>query len=475
VIIGIVVALLVGGYYGVRALANGSGGPLKASGTIETVSVNLSPELSGRVKEVLVDEGQAVKSGEALLVLDDTLLQQQRKVAAAGLDSSKAASQTAQNALDIAQAQYQNTLETALAKGKTARLADWFAKDRLEFNQPNWYFSRAEQVQAVQTQIDEAKKAWDAAQANLTSVTQALDKADFQAAEQRVLNARVAYLISKDVNHRGQNSIDAQAPQGRYNKAHCGSDQGYQLANNRLTNIYYGCTGDVNLSESSQTLFDNAQTELTAAQQAYDALLSTKAANDVQQARADVAVAQERYYAALDRLSGLQTDDQTPTVTAAKGAVDQAQANHNETQKAAMQAQANLDLLDAQLAKLTVYAPMDGVILTRSVEPGEFVQPGAAALTMGNINDLTITVYVPEDRYGQIHLGQQANVKVDSFPDLTFTAQVTHISDQAEFTPRNVQTAEGRSSTVYAIKLTVTDPQGKLKPGMPADVTFSSK
>lgn len=477
VIIGIAIALLIGGYYGVRALANGAGGPLKASGTIETVSVNLSPELSGRVKEVLVDEGQTVKSGQPLLVLDDTLLQEQRKVSAAGLDSAKAAGLTAQNALDIAQAQYQNTLETALAQGKATRLQDWTTKDRLEFTQPNWYFSRAEQVQAVQTQIDEAKKAWDAAQANLTTVTQSLDKAGFQAAEQRVLNARVAYLISKDVNHRGQNSVDAQAPQGRYNKANCGWDQGYRLVAKHqvktLINDLYGCTGDVNLSTSSDALYNAALTELTSAQHAYDALLNTKAANDVMQARADVAVAQERYYTALDRLKGLQTDDQTPTVTAAQGAVDQAQANYDQTQKAVMQAQASLDLLDAQLAKLTVYAPTDGVILTRSVEPGEFVQPGATALTMGNISQLTITVYVPEDRYGEIHLGQQATVKVDSFPSLTFTAEVTHISDQAEFTPRNVQTAEGRSSTVYAIKLTVTDPQGKLKPGMPADVTFA--
>ena len=50
---------------------------------------------------------------------------------------------------------------------------------------------------------------------------------------------------------------------------------------------------------------------------------------------------------------------------------------------------------------------------------------------------------------------------------------MTHIADQAEFTPRNVQTVEGRSATVYAIKLTVVDPQGRLKPGMPADVSFN--
>jgi HlyD family secretion protein len=64
---------------------------------------------------------------------------------------------------------------------------------------------------------------------------------------------------------------------------------------------------------------------------------------------------------------------------------------------------------------------------------------------------------------------------VDSFAGQTFKAQVSNISNQAEFTPRNVQTAEGRSSTVYAIKLTVVDTQGKLKPGMPADVTFIPK
>jgi len=159
---------------------------------------------------------------------------------------------------------------------------------------------------------------------------------------------------------------------------------------------------------------------------------------------------------------------QSPAVTAAANALAQAGSN-------LAQAEASLALLDAQMAKLTVYAPMDGVILTRSVEPGEFVQPGAIALSMADLSQLTITVYVPEDRYGEISLGQQASVSVDSFPGATFQAQVTYISDQAEFTPRNVQTVEGRSSTVYAVKLKVNDPGGKLKPGMPADVVFGDK
>ena len=136
------------------------------------------------------------------------------------------------------------------------------------------------------------------------------------------------------------------------------------------------------------------------------------------------------------------------------------------------QAEANLALLDTQVAKLTIVAPIDGVILTRNVEPGEFVQPGAVALTMADLTNLTITVYVPENLYGQIALGQIAKVHVDSFPDLVFNATVVHIADQAEFTPRNVQTVEGRSSTFYAIKLQVEDLEGKLKIGMPADVVF---
>jgi multidrug resistance efflux pump len=79
---------------------------------------------------------------------------------------------------------------------------------------------------------------------------------------------------------------------------------------------------------------------------------------------------------------------------------------------------------------------------------------------------------VPEDRYGEIQLGDKAQVSVDSFPDETFDAVVVRIADRAEFTPRNVQTEEDRRTTVYAVELLVETTLGKLKPGMPADVVF---
>jgi multidrug efflux pump subunit AcrA (membrane-fusion protein) len=138
-------------------------------------------------------------------------------------------------------------------------------------------------------------------------------------------------------------------------------------------------------------------------------------------------------------------------------------------------AQANLNLLDDQIAKTTVFAPVDGVVMTRNAEPGSVVNAGAALLTLARLDELTITVYAPEDRVGEVSLGQTANVSVDSFPDAVFTAAVSYISDQAEFTPRNVQTVSGRKNTVFAIKLKLNDKSEKLKPGMPADVTFLAK
>ncbi|MGB2897122.1 MAG: efflux RND transporter periplasmic adaptor subunit [Anaerolineales bacterium] len=136
------------------------------------------------------------------------------------------------------------------------------------------------------------------------------------------------------------------------------------------------------------------------------------------------------------------------------------------------QTEVELQTIDLQLKDLVVLAPINGVVLTRRVEPGEVLLPGAAALMIGDLDHLTITVYVPEDRYGEIALGSQVLVSVDSFPDLAFHAYVLRIADQAEFTPRNVQTEEGRKTTVFAVELSVDDPMGRLKPGMPADVLF---
>ena len=467
----LVLILLVGGYYAFRALQPQENGDLAASGTIEATVVNISPEIAGKVKDVLVEEGQPVKMGDPLLILDESLFAAQRAVALSQLDAANAGVESAQNSLTIAQSQYQITLESALAQGKETRLQDWFS-DPDQFEQPGWYYSREEQVQAMQAQVELAKREMENAQANLIQISQDLEQAEFLKTEERLLNARLAYLVAQTVNNRAQNSATRDTPKGLFNRTHCGTNAGYWVENARLTNQIYKCTGDEHLGDAGRTLYYSARDELESAQIEYNELLTTEAADKVLTGRAEVSVAQEHYYTALDLLRNLQTGDQSTQVMAAQGVVDQAQTAVEQMRKGVQQAQANLGLLDAQIAKLTLYAPKAGMVLTRNVEPGEFVQPGALAFALADLNDMTITVYVPEDRYGEISLGKQAQVTVDSFPGETFRAEVIHIADQAEFTPRNIQTVEGRSSTVYAIKLKVADGEGKLKIGMPADVVF---
>jgi HlyD family secretion protein len=120
-----------------------------------------------------------------------------------------------------------------------------------------------------------------------------------------------------------------------------------------------------------------------------------------------------------------------------------------------------------------IRAPIDGVVLLRAAEPGEITSAGGSLLVVANLDKMTLTVYVPEDQYGKIYLGQEYPITVDSFPDRVFMGKVTHISDQAEFTPRNVRTVQGRKNTVYAVRLTIPNPNHALKPGMPADVTLN--
>ena len=458
----VLIVLSTIGYFVFRSLSPVENGQLKASGTIESVTVNISPEMAGKVKEVLVSEGQSVKTGDPILHLDDSLLTAQRALASAQLDSANSAVTTAEAALAASQVQYNLAFDNAVIQSDTVRTVDWFRDEPGAFDLPLWYYSQSEQLTAAQSEVDSAKTALETAQSNLASVLGSAGSADFVKAETDLASARASYQVAKDIYDRIQNGLtteDLSRP---------------QLIKVARGDLFVSRVGQ-DLRDSAKHNYDDAKVKLDETQLTYNDALTTDGAGEVLQARADLSIAQERYYTALDYVLSLQIGESSTSVTAAQKGLEQAQSAVDQAKTAIGQAEANLALIDTQIAKLTIYTPMDGVILTRSVEPGEFVQPGAVALTMANLSDLTITVYVPETRLNEIKLGQQASVTIDvaSGQSPVFNAEVIHIADQAEFTPRNVQTVEGRSSTVYAVKLKVTDTEGKLKIGMPADVTFS--
>ncbi len=423
VIVIVLLALLIGGYYGLQNLFAEKNGGLSASGTIEVVDVNVSPEMAGKVDAVLSEESDTVKSGDPLLTLDPSLLAAQRAVALSQVDTANAAR-------IIAATNYELTLQNALVAQQASTAMDWRYSAPDEFSHPLWYFYQFEKISAAKAEMRAATTALTAARGELSTIITDLNNADFLAAEERLSIAQTSFLVAEEVKIQTE----------------------------------YAAEGG-SLRDASYDAYNAAEDELNDAEKAYYDLLSSEAADDVLDARGKVIVTQQRYEVAYARLDSLERGTESAAVTNAQYVFDQAQA-------ALVQAEANLALIDTQIKKLTVYAPVDGVILTRNVEPGEFVQPGATLLILADLSDLKITVYVPEDRYGEISLGQEATLSVDSFPGETFFAVVVNIANTAEYTPRNVQTVEGRSSTVYAVKLQVDDSAGKLKPGMPADVVF---
>ena len=119
-----------------------------------------------------------------------------------------------------------------------------------------------------------------------------------------------------------------------------------------------------------------------------------------------------------------------------------------------------------------IYAPADGVILSRVAEEGEVVNPGQVIYTMVDLNKLYIKVYIPEPELGKVKLGQQARIYVDAYLDRYFNGTLTRVYEQAEFTPKNVETKDERVKLVFGAEVSVENPEGLLKPGMPADVVL---
>ena len=413
---------------------------LAVSGMVEANSINISSMLSGRVERVFVMEGDIVKKGDELLRLEDTILQLQLQLAQAGLKSANAAVQTAQVGLDSARAQYNLTLSLALAASHQVGQQALFQAQSNDFDQPSWFFSDQERKISTQSALESARKDLERTRTDLESIENNVGSASFLTIEKTLSDARVEYDLALAV---------------------------YDIART--------AQGGTELEDAAKDSLDDAKTALDNAQSDYDDAISTEAAQDLLEARARVRVAQERFNLAMDALQKFQTGRNSPEVIIADFMVKQAQSILDQANASVSQAQAQIDLVKEQIKELTVYAGLDGVVLTSSVEPGEMIQAGLTVMTIAQLDHLSVTVYIPENRYGEVMLGQEATLHVDSFPGETFTARVTRIADQAEFTPQNVQTTEGRQTTVYAVELTIDNPDSRLKPGMPVDVDFSQQ
>lgn len=190
----------------------------------------------------------------------------------------------------------------------------------------------------------------------------------------------------------------------------------------RVERLYEGGSATPSELDRAETEFEQAQSRVTAAQAQVEKLESMARPEEVRAARARVA-----------------------------------------------EAQTGVDRVRRQIAESVVRAPRAGTVTTRAREAGEFVAPGSALFTIADLSTVYLTIYVPEPSLSSISLGQEAEISVDGMEDRRFYGEVTRIAEEAEFTPKNVQTQEARAQLVFAVEITIDNEEGVFKIGMPAD------
>ena len=132
-------------------------------------------------------------------------------------------------------------------------------------------------------------------------------------------------------------------------------------------------------------------------------------------------------------------------------------------------AQHTLDLADIRLRYADLISPVDGFVITKSAEAGEVMQIGSTVFTVLDLNDVWLTAYINETELGRVKLNQHVDIKTDTYPQKTYKGRISFISEEAEFTPKQIQTTEERVKLVYRIKIVVDNTALEFKPGMPAD------
>jgi HlyD family secretion protein len=130
---------------------------------------------------------------------------------------------------------------------------------------------------------------------------------------------------------------------------------------------------------------------------------------------------------------------------------------------------ASLNQASIQLDYTQLKSPMDGVITSRNVEPGETVNPGREVITISDLARVDLKIFVDETEIGKVRPGQKVDVKVDTFPGKTYPGSVSFVSPEGEFTPKIIQTKKERVKLVYLVKVSIANPNFELKSGMPAD------
>lgn len=435
-------------------------GGYSVSGFIEAEEVNVAAEIKGRIIRLAVEEGDLVQAGQTLVELDMTLLEAQMEQAQAKVVTAKAQLAKIEAGVrpeDIAKAEA--AVKQAEAGAEAAQLL-W--QDAITLR---------DHPQELDIQIEGAQTALQLAELRIEQAIPLKEAAvainELQAQQVKIIEEGKDFhfdlppgfneaMLPPNVDLR--EDIDTAAP-GDDIRAHAEAPEGARQQASVNWNLASADEWEkwVNLN-SAQAAYVDAQATL-------NDLLTLR--NDPQAAQVKVTQAEAAYQTAAARVAVAQAQLDILRAGARPEQLAVAEA-------AVKQAEAGLTTLQVQRDQHTLLAPLTGWVVEQPAQEGEMSAPGVTLLTLADLQRMTLTVYVPEPKIGLVSVGQQVKVFVDAFPGQAFTGEIIFINDEAEFTPKNVQSKEGRSNTVFAVKIKLADEAQRLKPGMPADVILAT-
>ena len=281
-------------------------------------------------------------------------------------------------------------------------------------------------VQAALAELEAGSRPEEIAQAE-ASAQQAKARLDEMLAGSRPEELSAAEAVLRRAKAEAERArLDAERYEGLYKKEIVSAQQ-YDLA---------------------RTAFETALARQREAEEQYKLVKEGPRKEQIEQARAAWLQAQERF------------------VLVKKGprqeTIEQARAR-------LQQAKEGLAVAETRLGYATLTSPLAGVVLSKNVEPGEFVAAGTPIVTVGDLENVWLRAYINETDLGRVKVGQQVRVTTDTYPDKRYEGRVSFIAAQAEFTPKSVQTEKERVKLVYRVKVDIRNPNMELKPGMPAD------
>lgn len=430
------------------------------SGFIEAEEVNVAAEIKGRITRLAVKEGDLVQAGQTLVELDLALLEAQMRQAQAKVATAKAQLAKIEAGVrpeEIAKAEA--VVKQAEAGAQAAQLL-W--QDAITLR---------DHPQELDIQIEGARTALQLAELRVEQAIPLKDAAvaknDLQAQEVKITEEGKNFhfelppgfnkkMLPPNVDLR-EDIADARP--GEDIRAHYEFPEGAKQQASVNWNLASADEWErwVNLN-SAQTTYVDAQTTL-------NDLLTLR--DDPQTAQLKVAQAEAAYQTATAQVEVAQAQLEILRAGARQEQIAVAEA-------AVKQAEAGLMALQVQRDQHTLVAPLTGWVVEQPAQEGEMSTPGVTLLTLADLHRMTLTVYVPEPKISLVAVGQQVEVFVDAFPGEPFMGQIIFINDEAEFTPKNVQSKEERINTVFAVKIKLEDEAQRLKPGMPADVMLAT-